>query len=87
MNTLVERVVRVYEPLEAVGWPAGRPYKPEPIMTVARSVGDVLSEHMLFEVESIDRMYLNVWVPRLAYGGGSRGSSSAIAATVTPRRR
>ena len=42
-------------------------------MTVARSVGDVLSDHVLFEVESIDRMYLNVWVPRLAYGGGVQG--------------
>src|SRR5207344_2077913 len=25
------------------------------------------------EVESIDRMYLNVWQPRLAYGGGVQG--------------
>jgi hypothetical protein len=30
MNTLVERVDRVYEPLEAVGWPAGRPYNRSP---------------------------------------------------------
>ena len=29
-------------------------------MTVARSVSDVLSEHTVFEVECIDRMYLNV---------------------------
>ena len=28
---------------------------------------------MEFEVECIDRMYLNVWVPRLAYGGGVQG--------------
>jgi hypothetical protein len=42
-------------------------------MTVARSVADVLDEHVLFEVESIDRMYLNVWQPRLAYGGGVQG--------------
>lgn len=42
-------------------------------MTVARSVADVLDQHVLFEVESIDRMYLNVWVPRLAYGGGVAG--------------
>jgi len=42
-------------------------------MTVARSVGDVLSDHVVFEVESIDRMYLNVWQPRLAYGGGVQG--------------
>jgi hypothetical protein len=42
-------------------------------MTVARSVADVLDDHVVFEVESIDRMYLNVWQPRLAYGGGVQG--------------
>src|SRR5918997_2898743 len=47
--------------------------RPEPTMTVARSVADVLDEHVVFEVESIDRMYLNVWQPRLAYGGGVSG--------------
>jgi hypothetical protein len=43
------------------------------MMTVARSAGDVLSDHTVFEVESIDRMYCNVWVPRLAYGAGVQG--------------
>src|ERR671910_3084324 len=47
--------------------------RPEPTMTVARSVADVLDDHVVFEVESIDRMYLNVWQPRLAYGGGVQG--------------
>src|SRR6266498_2417785 len=42
-------------------------------MTVARTVADVLDDHVVFEVESIDRMYLNVWQPRLAYGGGVSG--------------
>lgn len=42
-------------------------------MTVARTVADVLADHVTFEVECIDRMYLNVWVPRLAYGGGVAG--------------
>jgi hypothetical protein len=42
-------------------------------MTVARSAGDVLSDHSVFEIESIDRMYFNVWMPRLAYGGGVQG--------------
>src|SRR6201988_4371036 len=41
-----------------------------PIMTVARSVSDVLSEHMRFEVECIDRMYLHVYVPGLQYAPG-----------------
>ena len=39
-------------------------------MTVARSVADVLTEHVVFEVESIDRMYLNVYVPGLQYAAG-----------------
>src|SRR3954451_19172692 len=47
--------------------------RPEPAMTVARSVSDVLDDHVVFEVESIDRMYLNVWQPRLAHGGGVQG--------------
>ena len=29
-------------------------------MTLPRTVADVLSEHVVFEVECIDRMYLNV---------------------------
>src|SRR6188472_4289716 len=51
--------------------------RPEPAMTVARSVADVLDDHVVFEVESIDRMYLNVWQPRLAYGGGVHGFFAA----------
>ena len=31
-------------------------------MTLPRTVADVLSEHVSFEVECIDRMYLNVYV-------------------------
>lgn len=42
-------------------------------MTLPRTVADVLTDHVVFEVESIDRMYLNVWQPRLAYGGGVQG--------------
>jgi len=42
-------------------------------MTLPRTVADVLSDHVAFEVECIDRMYLNVWQPRLAYGGGVAG--------------
>jgi hypothetical protein len=42
-------------------------------MTVARSVADVLGDYVVFEVGSMDRMYLNVWQPRLAYGGGVQG--------------
>lgn len=39
-------------------------------MTVARSVADVVAEHVRFELTCIDRMYCNVYVPRLQYAGG-----------------
>jgi hypothetical protein len=39
--------------------------RPELVMTLPRTVADVLSDHVLFEVECIDRMYLNVYVPTL----------------------
>ena len=39
-------------------------------MNVARSVAEVLAEHVTFEVECIDRMYLNVYVPGLQYPAG-----------------
>src|SRR5664280_905921 len=42
-------------------------------MTIARSVADVLAEHVVFEVECIDRMYLNVYVPKLQHPGGLLG--------------
>jgi hypothetical protein len=43
------------------------------MMTVARSVADVLTDHVVFEVECIDRMYLNVYVPQLQYAAGLVG--------------
>ncbi len=42
-------------------------------MTVARSVADVLSDHVAFEVECLDWMYLNVYVPQLQYAAGLVG--------------
>jgi len=39
-------------------------------MTLPRTTADVLSGHVLFEVESVDRMYLNVYQPKLQYGAG-----------------
>jgi hypothetical protein len=43
------------------------------MLTVARTVADVLAEHVSFEVECIDRMYLNVYVPQLQYAAGLVG--------------
>ena len=42
-------------------------------MTVARNVADVLAEHVTFEVECIDRMFLNVYVPQLQFPLGLVG--------------
>ena len=42
-------------------------------MNVPRSVADVLSDHVVFEVECIDRMYCNVYIPGLQYAAGLVG--------------
>lgn len=64
-------------------------------MTVARSVAEVLDEHVTLEVECIDRMYLNLYQPTLQTEGGiahfwrsHRGykfASSALMAPMTER--
>src|SRR6266545_6840 len=60
-------------------------------MTLPRSVADVLAEHVTLEVESIDRMYLNVYVPGLQYERGvvgffrdHRGHTFASSALMDP---
>lgn len=60
-------------------------------MTVARSVADVLDEHVTLEVECIDRMYLNVYQPRLQHVNGAvwffrghRGATFASSALMDP---
>ncbi len=56
------------------GWSANwPPERPEPLMTVARSVSDVLSDHVRFEIDCIDRMYLNVYDPQLQFARGLVG--------------
>ena len=42
-------------------------------MTVARSARDVLTDHVVFEVDCVDRMYCNVYVPQLQYAVGLIG--------------
>jgi len=39
-------------------------------MTVPSSVAEVLTDHVTLEVECIDRMYLNLYVPKLQYETG-----------------
>src|ERR1700691_4867105 len=60
-------------------------------MTLPRSAGEVLSEHVTLEVECIDRMYLNVYQPRLQHVGGvvsflrnHRGQPFASSALLEP---
>ena len=40
-------------------------------MNVARNAGEVLAEHATLELECIDRMYLNAYVPMLQSGAGA----------------
>src|SRR5579863_9269710 len=42
-------------------------------MSIARSVADVLRDHVALELEAIDRMYLNVYVPTLQTVGAVVG--------------
>ena len=63
-------------------------------MSVPRSVGEVLRDHVTLQVESIDRMYLNVYVPRLQSERGvaaffrfHRGHRFASSALMEPISR
>jgi hypothetical protein len=54
-------------------------------------VTEILREHVTLEVESIDRMYLNLYVPKLQYEGGvasffrfHRGATFASSALMAP---
>jgi hypothetical protein len=60
-------------------------------MSLARSVAEVLSAHVMLEVESLDRLYLNVYVPWLQHDGGvvhffrsHRGHTVASSALMAP---
>ncbi len=61
---------------------------------IARSVADILSNHVKLSVEGIDRMYLNVYVPRLQTERGivwffreHRGQPMPSAALMSPMSR
>src|SRR3954453_9098648 len=60
-------------------------------MTLPRSAADVLKGHVTLEVEGIDRMYLNVYQPRLQTERGvaaffrfHRGETFASSALMDP---
>jgi hypothetical protein len=63
-------------------------------MTLPRTVRDVLDAHSTLEVECIDRMYLNLYIPALQYAGGvakffrtHRGQPFASSALMAPISR
>jgi hypothetical protein len=63
-------------------------------MTIARSAAEVLSGHVTLEIECVDRMYLNVYVPKLQYEAGvveffrgHRGQPIASSALMGPITR
>ena len=60
-------------------------------MSLPRSIADVLNDHVTLEVEGIDRMYLNVYQPRLQTDRGvaaffrfHRGETFASSALMAP---
>ena len=60
-------------------------------MSIAQTVTEVLREHVTLAVESIDRMYLNVYVPQLQHERGvvaffraHRGATFASSALMAP---
>ena len=63
-------------------------------MTIPRSAAEVLNRHVVFEVESIDRLYLNLYIPILQSEGGiahfwraHRGYDFASSALMAPMSR
>ena len=60
-------------------------------MSIALTVADILRDHLALEVESIDRLYLNAYVPQLQSEGGvvgffrrHRGAPFASSALMAP---
>ena len=60
-------------------------------MNIPHSVAEILKNHVTFQVECIDRMYLNVYVPALQWEGGvvrffhrHRGQPIASSALMNP---
>src|SRR5215472_14404389 len=63
-------------------------------MSIAPSVARILAQHVTLKAESIDRMYLNVYVPRLQWEQGvvgffqkHLGQPVASSALMAPRTR
>jgi hypothetical protein len=55
-------------------------------MSVARRVNEILDEHVTLTIKGIDRMYWNVYIPRLRVRKGWLGSSDFMAGSSSPHR-
>ena len=60
-------------------------------MSIPQTVTEILRDHVTLEVESLDRMYLNLYVPKLQYEAGvasffryHRGATFASSALMAP---
>jgi hypothetical protein len=56
-----------------LGSTANRPVSILRLMSTLPNVRDLLEGHIVLELESIDRLYLNGYVPQLQYGPGLVG--------------
>lgn len=56
-------------------------------MSISRSVADVLRNHVALEAEGIDRMYLNVYQPRLQVDKMAAAFFRYHRSNRSPRRR
>jgi hypothetical protein len=55
--------------LKAAGWPSGSVAARLVIMAVTVTVNDLLDGHVGLDIECLDRIYLNGYVPNLQVGG------------------
>ena len=82
------------EPVNGLNACEGKTARPEPEGMIAQSVADILDHHVNLTIEGIDRMYLNVYVPRLQSEQGvvwffrdHRGQPLPSAALMSPMSR
>src|SRR3989304_8539504 len=76
-------------------WPKEAPQQRGPTMSITQtSLAEILREHVTLEAESIDRMYLNIYIPKLQRESGAswflkqqRQSPVASSAAMAPISR
>ena len=57
--------------------------QPDTAMTLPKNVAELQGENVLFELECIDRMYLNLYVPELTSAVESRSGAVELGSAVT----